>query len=103
MVRITDNTSFESESYLVRVKDIVMTDMSMSKVYFVDKSKNDKLLILFTIQSYCPPCRHVAEPSISQISVTPNHIMLKVRADLIEDDTSDTSSSDNTKDRKSVV
>jgi hypothetical protein len=53
----------------IRVGRYIMTDMSTSKIYFKSKGNNPKVLRSFTIQN--------AE-ELSELTVTNNHIMLRV-------------------------
>lgn len=66
------NSAFQA--YMVRVGDYIMTDMSVSKIYFRDKSKDPQMLLKFTIKSIGE-----AQETLSTVCVTPNHIMLRVK------------------------
>ena len=72
LIAIIDDISAQTEAKDIRVKDMIMTDLSMSKVFFVDKSKHEKMLLSFTIKD-------INSDNISQISVTYRHIMMKVQ------------------------
>lgn len=74
LIAITDDVSSLTDAKDIRVKDMIMTDLSMSKVFFVDRSNKEKMLISFTIKD-------TNSDNISQISVTYRHIMMKVRED----------------------
>jgi hypothetical protein len=89
-VALIDSAEGLLEARNVKVKDILMTDMSLSKVFFVDKSKKDKLLIKFTIRSSCDK-----DPN-SILTISPNHIMMMIEK-IPEVDDEVTSSSDDTR------
>ena len=70
-----------------KICDYIMTDISISKIYFKDNSKEIKVLLKFTIHPESDPSRpelSVRSASTSRLGeelmVTPNHIMLRVRS-----------------------
>lgn len=76
IVYMNDNHNLSSHAYTINVGDYIMTDMSVSKVYFKDKSKSTKMLLKFTVKSIGE-----IQETLTTICVTPNHIMLRVRDD----------------------
>ena len=90
LIALADDVTNLIDARNVKVNDRLMTDMSMSRVFFVDKSKKDKLLIRFTINNFDD-----SDP-VSVITVTANHLMLRV-VSVGSPDTETTSSSDDTR------
>jgi len=75
---MNEDSNTITDACKIRVGDYTMTDMSVSRIFFKDSSKGVKMLLKFTI-------KHIGlDESYSVISVTPNHIMLKVKPDSTE-------------------
>ena len=94
LITMDDQNNTISDACNVNVGDYVMTDMSVSRIFFKDSSKDPKMMLKFTIKY-----NHLGQDHFSTISVTPNHIMLAVKPESLElrDSSSETGSSDDTK------
>lgn len=69
LIAIVEDTNSICPAKSIKIGNYTMTDMCTSKIYFKDHTKNEKLLLKFTI---------LDESNLSTISVTYNHVMLKV-------------------------
>ncbi len=75
IVAITDSVNQQIEAKDAHVGDMMLTDLSMGRIFFVDRSKSEKMLLSFTIKD---------SDNISQISVTYRHIMMKVNPKVLD-------------------